>query len=97
MAIGYQHKEEPQILVIYLTLTKSLHKSDEAPSDMTPISFTSGTFPEANTTTSTSTNYGVLHIKHSVAHADLIKLEAQSMNPDIAQLTNVFHTILNLN
>ena len=78
---------------------KSLCDSDEAPLYMDHASFTSETFPTASTTTTSGTNSSAnnddLYIKHSVILACLNKLEMQSMNPGIAELANVFNTMLN--
>ena len=55
---------------------KSLNKSGEAPSDMTPASLTSGIFSTVSTNTSTQTNSSanddVLYIKLSLALTVLI-------------------------
>ena len=80
---------------------KSLHRSIETPPDIVPASLFSGTFQLARTTTSTGTSSSatndVLYIKHSVALTGLNKLETQSINPDIAELDNVFYNTFNLN
>ena len=80
---------------------KVLNKSDVAPPDMAPASFTSEFFLTASTITCTSSNSrsnnDVLYIMHSVALAGQNKLETQSMNPDIAELSNVFNTMFKLN
>ena len=74
---------------------KSLHKSNETPHDMAPMSITSRTFETVSITTSTGTSYSVtnneFYMKHSVALVGLNKLETQSMTPDIVESPNVFH------
>ena len=66
---------------------------------MVPVSFTSGTFPPANSTISTGTyssaNNDMTYIKYCIALAGLNKLETQSMNLDTAELANVLCTIFN--
>ena len=80
---------------------KGLHKSDEAPPDMAPASFTYGKFPSTSTTTSTGTyssaNIHVLYIKHSVALAGLNKFETLYTNPGFAEFANILYTVFNSN
>ena len=49
-----------------------------------------------STGTSSDTTNDVLYIKCSVALVGLNKLEMQFINPDIAELANVFCTMFNL-
>ena len=80
---------------------RSLYKSDNAPHNIAPVSNTAETFSTVIITNSTGTNPSVknnlLYIKCLVALAGLNNLETQDMNPDIAELANVFNTMLNSN
>ena len=71
---------------------KSLHKSNETPHDMAPMSITSRPFQTVSITgTSYSVTNNEFYMKHSVALVGLNKLETQSMTPDIVESPNVFH------
>ena len=71
------YKKNPT--TFHLPYTHPYNKTDEAPPDMAPASFTSGMFPIASTSTSTKTNSSanndVFYMKYSVALAGLNNLE----------------------
>ena len=75
----------------------SLDNSDSAPPKMAPESLTAGSL-RGSTKASTATVSGnFLHVNHSAVLTGLNKFEIQSTKPDIAEITNDFHTMFNPN